>query len=795
MNNNQGSITRLRDIPEFSDAVMWLAEGKELSNSQIDTILSAAIILVKDYENHRDHIQSLEFAYWIVLRYALVSYDFQPLFDFAIEFGLYPICKAIDAMVDEDKSLMHELSIVSIQNHFRLGDHIQTIEQANRAHHFSLSSQYGLAYIAPTSFGKTELVIHNALSSECGKRVCIVVPTKSLLNQTARSVRKEKPQRKILVHDEMYSKEDAFIGVLTQERAMRLLEANPSLHFDSLFIDEAHHLFSSDGRALLLSRLIRLSIRRNPDTKIAFLSPVVSNTGYFAAITGKRIEELRIRFNMKEPEFLLRKRNGDFLVYNRFLDQYAKCNQYPDIWKCIRKESAAKNLVYVLSPRKIQVFAAQLASELPFIEQTPELDELINMLTKYVHPEYDIVELAKHGVLYLHGQMPDGIKDYVEYKYSMIQGIRFVVANTVVLEGVNLPIDGVFILSTRELNKRNLINLIGRASRLNRVFGSDVDLNKLMPKIVFLDNDEFDRKNGKMENTLKKIRTSIFDDEINNPLIKRKEGIVLSDTEKKILEVEDYLEEEHLEDFDKFKSRLFQLGISQYYALNDKLVKELFARIKEAPTMEQDIFETIYQLFINNLENSIKELNFLRLRNQEARNYYSVFLADRNAYPLNKRLARTVAYFKERAKSNNPKMYVGKSFGEIAESDSQFFNVYVDLSKKTVAEFVGLAIAKLQNEENYLRYDLMRFVELLKEYSVISDSKYNLFVYGTNDVSKIEFCRLGLPLPLINRLSDDNQLRNIKIDDAGNVQANAQLNQYISKLDDLTSFTVKKYLS
>ena len=52
----------------------------------------------------------------------------------------------------------------------------------------------------------------------------------------------------------MYENEIEFISVLTQERALRLLQKNEELYFDTLYIDEAHNLFNKDSRTILLSR-------------------------------------------------------------------------------------------------------------------------------------------------------------------------------------------------------------------------------------------------------------------------------------------------------------------------------------------------------------------------------------------------------------------------------------------------------------------------------------------------------------------------------------------------------------
>ena len=139
-------------------------------------------------------------------------------------------------------------------------------------------------------------------------------------------------------------------------------------------------------------------------------------------------------------------------------------------------------------------------------------------------------------------------------------------------------------------------------------------------------------------------------------------------------------------------------------------------------------------------------------------------------------------------------MYVGRSFGENRLNESSSFQAYVDLSQKSPTELVGLAIAKLQNEEDLFRYTLTRFVELMRDHDVIAEGAYNEFVYGTSDPKKIELCQSGLPLPLINRLGDDGQLQHITKDDYGNLTAMEDLNNYAEQSDDFVRFELDKYL-
>lgn len=93
------------------------------------------------------------------------------------------------------------------------------------------------------------------------------------------------------------------------------------------------------------------------------------------------------------------------------------------------------------------------------------------------------------------------------------------IANKVILEGINLPIDSIFILSGRNLQGKELTNLIGRVNRLDQVFGISNNLKKLMPPVHFVNSDEYNRANGKLENKMRLLRNSTFADNVKNPLL------------------------------------------------------------------------------------------------------------------------------------------------------------------------------------------------------------------------------------------------------------------------------------
>ncbi|HFG2122035.1 TPA: hypothetical protein ACGF40_003850, partial [Vibrio cholerae] len=137
-----------------------------------------------------------------------------------------------------------------------------------------------------------------------------------------------------------------------------------------------------------------------------------------------------------------------------------------------------------------------------------------------VHKDFYCVEYIKKGLVYLHGKLPDLIKEYLEFKFSKNKEVKYIVANSVILEGVNLPVDNMYIMNTNSLDAKSLTNLIGRVNRLNEVFDDKrKSLDKLQPSIHFVNSEEFNRKSGNMENQIRKLKSGVFKDSLENPLL------------------------------------------------------------------------------------------------------------------------------------------------------------------------------------------------------------------------------------------------------------------------------------
>jgi superfamily II DNA or RNA helicase len=816
--SNLESLTWLNKDSKLIEVIRKLSLGIELTDEEATYCLAIAIFFIKTYQSDKRRNSYLEFGYSLVLGYSLLMEDFEPLYDLATNLGFYPITRTI---------LNNDLSeVTALNSHFiskRLDQYsykgiTETLEQKVNRAEILKSEALDCCYIAPTSFGKSSLMV-DLIGELRLEKIAIIVPTKSLLTQTYKLINSAFKNRKVIFHDEMYDGDSNFIAVFTQERALRLMKDELEFAFDALLIDEAHNLFESSSRSILLSRLIRRNRKRAPESRIFYFSPLIDDVKNLRFEEQQRIEGKKIQFNIKEAKIFEYKLDNQSYIYNRFLDKQFKVSENANYMQYIFTESKNNNFFYLRAPRKVESFASKLAQHQPHIENEV-LKALANVIAKNVHEDFYCVELVKKGILYIHGKLPDLIKEYLEYKFREIPELRYLVANSVILEGVNLPIDNLYILNTYDLDAKALTNLIGRVNRLNEVFsGSLSNLKKLETTVHFINSEEFNRKQSNMLNSIKKLKSNAFKDQVKNPTLLEFDISSFDDTiesttslerqlealEKKnlvisIQERENFLISEPQEETDKLKASFIEAGLHFTYFDADSISDSLYQRIRlyksDSDWMMLDPIEKVYTVFIQGIEHALKDIVLARLKNLKARNYYRMFVKNIHALSLKEHINSTVRYFYTNAEeTKNNIFYIGESYGEISKDGSSFgATTYIDLSTKSHKQLVNLALVKLKMESDFVSYKLNEFVSLLKEFDAISDEDYNVFIYGTSKKRNTDLTKLGLSGALIKKLEFDKQLDNIEIDAFGHVKANAEFLNYLSIQDDLTRFEINKYL-
>ncbi|PZX94564.1 DNA helicase [Flavobacterium aquariorum] len=829
MQNPNRQFTAAFKNNNFRNVIEKLTSDKILDTNEKSYVLACALLFLKEYENDKRYKSFADFAYFLILKYSVFYKDYKPLYDFSTNFGFYPITKIIlENNLLETTGINDELIQIGLDNFQNIDEkYYETLEQNKNKNLFLEDQTNEKSYLAPTSFGKSSIIIDYIKRLENKERIAIIVPTKSLLMQTYKMIKGANLNYKLLFHDEMYEKEKSFIAIFTQERALRLLKKQKKIFYDVLIIDEAHKILESvkdkSNRSVLLSRLISLNKNLNSNHKVIYLSPLIEDVENIKIYENQNIKNYRINFNIKEPELFEYKLNGDVIKHNRFFInnnfEGFLTDNITNYFKYLISNSGEKNFIYHARPIKVEEIAKDFCKNLEKTTDLVNIKIIIDILKKEVHKDFYVIDYLEYGLLYIHGQMPDLIKEYLEKKYKELDEIKYLVANSVILEGINMPIDTLFIFNTYGLGGKGLTNLIGRVNRLNEIFKDNKDkLYKLLPKIHFINTKEYNSTENKISNMLpiiKSLRSSVFKDEVKNPLllnydiesIKNKDSNEqerLRESKRKIQEQERFLNTIPENKFEKLKQYLIESGIINLYKCEiDELTKMILLKLDLKNQWEDiEILEKIYSIFIEDNLDIISDNEFKRFEYKETRNHYKFYITVNQKRSLKENIEDLLRYFIEKAKSPIKKermFYFGTAYGrEVYDqiNSPKGSKVYIDL--RTVEkenELINLAIVKLKMEDNFISFTLNKFIVFLYDYDLISEDIYNLYVYGTTEKNKIKFTKFGMNVSLVSKLDLDNQLKNIELDKNNNIKVNLLFKEYLKSLNDFQRFEIERFIN
>lgn len=778
----------------FNNVIKKITIEEDLSYDEFSYILSMSILFYDEYKSNKSN-GFFEFSYFLVLYYSLKTNNFSPLLDFSLNNGFYPITKCI--LLNYDKTIMDSILEEGIMK-YESGSIVELKEQKEKIELLLSSENQYKAYIAPTSYGKSSFIKEDILKNE-NNIIGIIVPKKALIWQTYRDIKDvaRKKEYRVLMHDTEYNNENKIIGVFTQERAIRLIQDN-NISFDILYIDEAHNLFEKRERNILLARLIRLNKKINKNHKVVFLSPLINDVSNLKLYNDDIIELQKIEFSIKEYRIKIYDENNKKIsYYNRFVDKEFEKNEYCDnCFDYINKEKKKKNLLYFYKPRDIENFAKDLLSR--FVEKNEaELNEIATVIAKYINKDYYMIDLIKRGVIYVHGKIPDTIKDYLLNKFRTCDKIEFLISNTSVLEGVNFPIDNLFIMNVKNITSNDLINLCGRVNRLNEIFTLPPQLTKLFCPINFVKTIKY----GSNQSFMNKIQLLRCDekDNVENPLL-----IASKPTEKDINNIKK-IEDEYIESYASktVKSILIKNGINVFYKNFEIIYPKLDIIIKNAKrkakkiTNKEQLIDLIVSIYITEFSNEeIIDYELLRLSRNKAKKYYKNYINNLYYADIKVKIGYFLNYFKG-MKEEDSLFYIGDSFGEekyVSENYKGTRNVYIDLRKhKNLKERINLAVIKSKIEDDFLSYKLAKMVKSLFDLELIDENLYNNYLYNTNDIKTINLLKLGLSFQLINFVKSNNLNDEISIESSG-LKVSEKFKEALNKEDDFLKYEIEKFI-
>ena len=745
-----------------------------LDGAEKECLLKIAVILINAGDEY-----SQDFGYRIVVLYGNLTSDYEPLYDIAISKGYIPVTKAIEEMVEFShlfEEAFFSMLLSSLGETYKSNGVYLTSQQSELASYFNKNVDRGVAVIAPTSYGKSELFV-NFCNTHTNATIAIIVPTKALLVQMKRRVLhgigNSEENRKIITHPEMYNQGDVgFIGILTQERLLRMLQDDRDLEFDYIFIDEAHNLLSKDQRNVLLAKVVALLSARSDRTAVSYLTPFLVNPESLSTkYTTRGFTEFRISEHLKTERYHvvdLREAGERVLkIYDQYIDEFVPITNHPLLSEIafLEKYAGSKNIVYLNSPPRLEIFAMSLAQELEPLDN-PDLIEACEDISEFLHKDYGMLDCIRQGVIYHHGSVPDVVKLYIEHLYSTISDLKYVVSSSTLLEGVNIPAEKLFLLECTKgrsnLTASQFKNLVGRICRFKELFHPDTGSLTMLEPEVYIISSKYMAANANVEKFVrdkvkadKKIR-----DKIENVLLEATP--ITEDNQGDMDKVNEILE--NLEpgitgsitaayaqtDLGRF---CYNNNISEFNILeNEQGISDMLAEIAETGRKISDpegLLDLIHVAFINKIPEDTHG-NLQRLSQVSTKRFYRMLIGwrMRNA-SFGEMIGRFLDYW---ANIDDPLVYVDK-WGDTSRPDS-YKELWVDISEKSGKQRVNLAIVRIKEEQDFLDNNILKFVEVLNDMGLLEEEFYTRIKYGTVDKQKITMMKNGFSAGLCSLLLD-----------------------------------------
>ena len=762
------TIKQLRNIPAFVDVYgRFFNNFSNLTENEKEAVLEIAVVLI----NSNDSIL-IKFGYRIILLFCLKTKDYKPLYEIAINYGLYPISNLLSEKYFQNQGNIFTELNASFMNLYKEGNICFTKAQKDVQNFNSVNKNNSIAIVAPTSYGKTELIL-KIISQFKNKRICVITPTKSLLHQTKSRIQSKHFSwiTKVIVNPEMYNGEKSCVAVLTQERLLRLLKDDGHLTFDCVIVDEAHNLLQKDNRQELLASVMIFLKKRNQNVVFKFLTPFLNDA-----------ENLRLKFvdlelhNKVVNEYVkseivkvvdFRNSTKTFKMYDQFLNRFYDLSipQTQTVVVFIKNNSVDKNILYFNKPVDIEKFASVNSSYLREFPLSGKLARAVEQISNYVSPEYNLVDCLKNGVVYHHGSMPDNIRQYVEHLYSDISEIKYVVTSSTLLEGVNLPANRIFLMDNKKgkgnLSHSALKNLLGRICRFNEIFNKhNGNIDLLLPEVYFVVGRYYnDRAN--VESYIKDtLRVDYKNkDEVENVLL---EKVQLSEDNQELKKSKEFIENFMPNTIGNYQERKIQTEVGKTLIQNN--VKELDVFTAELSLQREidkiasksianvntliDCIAKTFILYVNVGE------NVKRLQNESSRQYYIQFLNWMiDGQNLNKMIASTVGYWNHLiANHKDTVVFVGK-WGDTKKDG--ILEHWTDVSGKSPKQLLNLAIVRIKEEQDFIENTLMKFVETLNDLDKLEESFYLKIKYGTTNQEEIVLIKNGFSTTLAKLLCTD----------------------------------------
>ncbi|WP_298139775.1 DEAD/DEAH box helicase [Flavobacterium sp.] len=421
-----------------------------------------------------------------------------------------------DKQFSFSENLMNQfaVTVAQVKNEIKVGNSIFLLSDFQKDIWESIEKNSLIGISAPTSAGKSFLILLKAIDLIQKKRgvVIYVVPTLSLVSQVTSDFRKLLDDFQLSDYslDSTYNNTAATeksIYILTQEKAIAAFSQSdsPFKNVRLLVVDEIQNVEkvadSDDQRSKVLYDLM-IELRNSSTIDHIILSgPRIVKidelgTNVFGINSEKKETDASPVLNLT---YSISKKKNDyyFNVYSDLLENsqqikitnddviqgYGKVqynDNYLDYLSSFLKGFGDDESTLIFSPTSntCNKMASHIAENMVERNNT-YLSELSDFISETVHPKFTIVETILKGVAYHHGKLPFHVRVLIEDGIKQ-KNIKTIVCTTTLLQGVNLPVQNIIIRNpnlfiartenSSKLSNYEIANLRGRAGRLLKDF-------------------------------------------------------------------------------------------------------------------------------------------------------------------------------------------------------------------------------------------------------------------------------------------------------------------------------------
>lgn len=402
-------------------------------------------------------------------------------------------------------------SLLRFLNSIKVDGHTYSLTDFQRRVWDSLKSENSTAISAPTSAGKSFLVLEHLCAETISApsfSAVYIAPTRALLNEIALKLSTKLADHAkglristIPTLDPLQQSKQIF--VLTQER-LQVLLATSDFDFDLVIVDEAQSI-AEQSRGMILQDCLETIKSQGSKTRFLFLAPGANGFANYESATGisnivvertdlspvvqnrvvvmpDKLDGRKITLSLLTEEHRIKV--GHYIAERGFENAKTRLAAV-----ALELGRYGGSLVYGTGPADAEKTAGQIASGLAEINNQA-LQELSKFIKQHVHKRYSLADHVLKGVAYHYGKMPSLLREAIESSFKK-GDIHYLACTTTLFQGVNLPARNVFIDTPTRGNKGEALdgaalwNFAGRAGRL----GHDICGN-----VFLVDYDSWEEK-------------------------------------------------------------------------------------------------------------------------------------------------------------------------------------------------------------------------------------------------------------------------------------------------------------